>query len=128
MVLLPAARTKDFKAALQDYLASTQAPPNRIAATTESAASSAAPSPAASTSTTTSTTITEGGAVPLSRVGLVGRDKMLKVAEMATAAVRAGEDKVGLAITLYEAVRRAIPSLSKLHFCSSACRSLPPLT
>lgn len=37
---------------------------------------------------------------------------MLKVAEMATAAVRAGEDKVGLAITLYDAVRRAIPSLS----------------
>ncbi|TKA53545.1 hypothetical protein B0A53_03836 [Rhodotorula sp. CCFEE 5036] len=101
------ARTKDFKAALQDYLASTQAQPNRTAETTKSASSSAAPSPAPSTSTTT----TEGGAGSLSRVGSVGRDKMLKVAEMATAAVRAGEDKVGLAITLYDAVDRHIQRL-----------------
>lgn len=57
---------------------------------------------------------------------------MLKVAEMATAAVRAGEDKVGLAITLYDAVRRAIPSLSlsdtpcTLELASVICLSLTP--
>lgn len=55
---------------------------------------------------------------------------MLKLAEMATAAVRAGEDKVGLAITLYDAVRRAIPSLSDtpctLEFASIICLSLAP--
>lgn len=101
------ARTKDFKAALQDCLALTQAQPDRNAPTTESASSSAAPSPAPSTSTTT----TERGVVLLSRIGSLGRDKMLKVAEMATAAVRAGEDKIGLAITLYDAVDRHIQRL-----------------
>lgn len=124
---LYSARTKDFKAALQDYLASTQAQPNRTAATTDSASSSAAPSPAPSTSTTT----TEGGAGSLSRVGLVGRDKMLKVAEMATAAVRAGEDKVGLAITLYDAVRCVVPSLLFLNsprLPSQICHPHPRLT
>ncbi|GAA5992175.1 hypothetical protein JCM10908_001804 [Rhodotorula pacifica] len=102
------ARTEDFKTALQDYLASTLVvQPQPHSGTTDSAPSSAAPSPAASTSTSTTTTDGLNG----SRIGVAGRDKMLKVAEMATAAVRAGEDKVGLAITLYEAVDRHIQRL-----------------
>lgn len=67
-----------------------------------SATPSAAPSPAPSTSA--STTATDEPAAL--RAALVGRDKLLKIAELATGAVRAGEDKVGLAITLYQTVRR----------------------
>ncbi|GAA6020882.1 hypothetical protein JCM8202_005481 [Rhodotorula sphaerocarpa] len=87
------ARTDEFKSALLDYIASTLLP--------TSATPSAAPSPAPSTSTADE---------PI-RTTVVGRDKMLRAAQLATAAVRAGEDKVGLAITLYEAVGRHIQRL-----------------
>lgn len=107
----PLARTEDFKTALQDLVASSvvqldRNPEPPTVSNSASASSSAAPSPAASTSTSLST-IADGSRG--SRVAAaVSRDRMLKVAEFATAAVRAGEDKVGLAITLYEAVRSAL--------------------
>ncbi|GAA5869373.1 hypothetical protein JCM3774_004216 [Rhodotorula dairenensis] len=112
------ARTEDFKTALQDYLASTvvqledaNPPPRATSNSQASASSSAAPSPAPSTSAASVSTTTADGLVGSRATAAADRDKMLKVAEMATAAVRAGEDKVGLAITLYEAVDRHIQRL-----------------
>ncbi|GEM10862.1 inhibitorof growth protein 4 [Rhodotorula toruloides] len=62
---------------------------------------SAAPSPARSTSTS------DEPPQPSSSM----RARLNKVSLLATAAVRAGEDKVGLAITLYEAIDRHIRRL-----------------
>ncbi|POY75864.1 hypothetical protein BMF94_0946 [Rhodotorula taiwanensis] len=105
-------RTSDFKSALQDYITSTvqhppPPPPRDGPVASTSATPSAAPSPAPSTSA--STTATDEPAAL--RAALVGRDKLLKIAELATGAVRAGEDKVGLAITLYQTVDRHIQRL-----------------
>ncbi|GAA6049924.1 hypothetical protein JCM3770_007052 [Rhodotorula araucariae] len=77
-----------LRTALEAYIAAMQNP-------------TAAPSPAASTST----------ADEPPRINGAAREQLAKLSEHATRAVRAGEDKVGLASTLYEMVDRHIRRL-----------------
>ncbi|GAA5968460.1 hypothetical protein JCM11641_007643 [Rhodosporidiobolus odoratus] len=81
--------TTNLRTSLEAYIASLSNP-------------SFAPSPAPSTSTADE---------PLPKISDNAKEKMQELARLATAGVRAGEDKVGLAVSLYELVDRHIRRL-----------------
>jgi hypothetical protein len=89
--LISVAHTTELQSSLEALVASTLNP-------------SSAPSPAPSTST--------ADEPPQPSPSM--RARLNKLSSLATAAVRAGEDKIGLAITLYEAVS-AVSTLAPLE-------------
>lgn len=87
------AHTNDLRIALESYIDSTLEPPT------------SAPSPAASTSTSAGPP----------RPSAAALEHFAQLSQLANEAIRKGEDKVGLAIGLYETVRLLSASLGVSH-------------